>query len=382
MARADVLAAQDLQACGIDPAQQFLARAQLQVLGQIRQNQPAFAARQQMCSKALDKTAQHAAAFVIDGLLQQGAGLARQPRWIADHQGGPAFREQVRLAQAHALRQTQPLKVVLRAGQCPVAQVGGHHLPHATVQQESGKHTRARADIPDGGISLLGCGRQGRLRHQIQVLAAHRGEHAVVRVNAELRHARHGQGHALLAPLMCAQGTQQFTQGNDHAVRTLVGGNLAPGFATGFAPVRCAAQGAVPAGIELDHHAGQDARTLRQCLAVQVEGVGKDRLGVFLAGAALARLGGSLTCGLVEAAAQGRQQLPGILEIAAPQHGLAFAGQAVGAVGGQAVISDDDAARCGHGAVRAPQGNLGGLVLLPLQQGPVLGRGQGLLLRE
>src|SRR5256885_9509107 len=48
--------------------------------------------------------------------------------------------------------------------------------------------------------------------HQIQVLAAHRGEHAVVRVNAELRHARHGQGHALLAPLMCAQGTQQFTQ--------------------------------------------------------------------------------------------------------------------------------------------------------------------------
>src|SRR2546427_6132298 len=58
-----------------------------------------------------------------------------------------------------------------------------------------------------------------------------------------------------------------------------------------------------------------------------------------------------------------------------PYTTLFRSGQAVGAVGGQAVISDDDAARCGHGAVRAPQGNLGGLVLLPLQQGPVLGRG-------
>ena len=330
----------------------------------------------------MHKAAQHAAAFVVDGLLQQGAGLARQPRWIADHQGGPAFGEQVCLAQAHALRQSQSLQVVLRTGQGPVAQVGGHHLPHATVQQESGKHTRARADIPDCGIGLLGCGRQGRLRHQIQVLAAHRGEHAVVRMNAELRHARHSQGHALLAPLMRAQRAQQFTQGNDDAARTLIGGNVAPGLAAGLAPVRGAAQGAMPAGIELDHHAGQNACPLRQRLAVQVEGMGKDRLGVFLAGPPMASLGGRLTCRLVQAAAQRRQQLPGILEIAAPQHRLAFAGQAVGAVGRQAVVGDDDAARCGHGAVRAPQRCLRGLVLLPLQQGPVLGRGQGLLLRE
>src|SRR2546427_3411675 len=73
--RSDVLAAQDLQACGIDPAQQFLARAQLQVLGQIRQNQPAFAARQQMCSKALDKTAQHARSEEHTSELQSQSNL-------------------------------------------------------------------------------------------------------------------------------------------------------------------------------------------------------------------------------------------------------------------------------------------------------------------
>ena len=60
MAWTDVLAAQHLQACGLYPAQQLLARAQLQMLGKVRDDQPAFATRQQVAGQALEKAAQHA----------------------------------------------------------------------------------------------------------------------------------------------------------------------------------------------------------------------------------------------------------------------------------------------------------------------------------
>jgi hypothetical protein len=46
--RAHVDAVDDFQAGGGDPFQQLLARAQAQVLGQVGQDQPAFAARRQV----------------------------------------------------------------------------------------------------------------------------------------------------------------------------------------------------------------------------------------------------------------------------------------------------------------------------------------------
>lgn len=65
-----VQAAEHLQACMGHPAQQFFARAQTQVFGQVRQDQPAFAACAQVRSQARQKAAQHAAVFVVNRLVE------------------------------------------------------------------------------------------------------------------------------------------------------------------------------------------------------------------------------------------------------------------------------------------------------------------------
>ena len=67
------------------------------MFGQVRQDQPAFAAGCQMRRQTAEKSAQHAAVGVVDRIFDRRAGSRRQPRRIADHQRGPSRREQVSL---------------------------------------------------------------------------------------------------------------------------------------------------------------------------------------------------------------------------------------------------------------------------------------------
>src|SRR5476649_2375108 len=69
---------------------------------------------------------------------------------------------------------------------------------------------------------------------------------------------------------------------------------------------------------------------------------------------------------MVGAPRQRLQQLARILEVAAPQHGRAFASQAIRLVSRRAVVGDDDALRWRHAAFRAPAGRMVGAVFAPV----------------
>ncbi len=144
-----------------------------------------------------------------------------------------------------------------------------------------------------------------------------------------------GQGgdfHAFFTPLVGADQAEEFAHGGH------VGGvDFAVGFEAGFAHVGRAAQGDEVVGVEGQQQHGERAGALGLGLAVQVEGFRGGGLGL----GHLGGFGGLL--GLVGAAGQGLQQLAGVLEVAAPEHGGAFAGEAVGGVAGGGVVSDDDA---------------------------------------
>ena len=191
---------------------------------------------------------------------------------------------------------------------------------------------------------------QQRLGHQVDVFAAQRREHAVVRVDAVTRRgAQGGDLHALLAPFMRADHAQQLTQ-RDHTGRAI---GRAPGLGAGLAPVGRAAQGdGVVASYRYQQRA-QRARALRLRLAVQVKALGRGGPGQLLRG-----LGGCLGVLAVGAAHQGLQQLARILEVAAPQQGRALAGQAVGAVGAQRVVGRLHAGGRGGATLGAPAGAL------------------------
>lgn len=113
-------------------------------------------------------------------------------------------------------------------------------------------------------------------------------------------------------------------------------------------------------GLQWDQQHAQGARALRLGLPVQVK--------TFACGERRGVGRGFLARGFVGAPCQGLQQLAGILKIALPQQGRAFAGQAVGAVSGQGVIGHDHAA--GHGAAvfGAPAGLLRAVCTLPAKK--------------
>ena len=79
---------------------------------------------------------------------------------------------------------------------------------HTPLRQQRGEHAGAGADVEGERAGR----RQGRRGHQVDILAAHRGKHAVMRMNAraERRHR-----DALLAPLVGADQAQQLAQRGD-----------------------------------------------------------------------------------------------------------------------------------------------------------------------
>lgn len=70
----------------------------------------------------------------------------------------------------------------------------------------------------------------------------------------------------------------------------------------------------------------------------------------------------------VDAAREGLQQLFGILKIAAPHEPRSFAGQAIGRVGGGAIVGDDYAFRRRDCIFRAPARGLFGACFAPLNR--------------
>ena len=70
----------------------------------------------------------------------------------------------------------------------------------------------------------------------------------------------------------------------------------------------------------------------------------------------------------VDSAREGLQQLFGILKIAAPHEPRSFAGQAIGRVGGGAIVGDDYAFRRRDCIFRAPARGLFGACFAPLNR--------------
>ena len=140
-----------------------------------------------------------------------------------------------------------------------MADVAAQAAPAASIAVLSGPtfaHEVA-AGLSDIEGQRLCAGRQRRLRHQIDVLAAHRRENAVVRVDAVVgRRPQRGDGHAFLAPLEGADHAQQLAQ-RYHRSLPVAG---PPGFAAGQAVVGRAAQRtgvlAVQADQQLAQHTG------------------------------------------------------------------------------------------------------------------------------
>jgi hypothetical protein len=142
--------------------------------------------------------------------------------------------------------------------------------------------------------------RQRRLRDQIDIFAAHRRKHAVVRMDAR---AQRRHLDAVPAPFVGADDAQQLAQRTDIRL-----GRLAMRLRAGFHHIRRAAQRNHMTGFERNEQHAQRAGTLRLRQTVLVEGVAHRRR-------RLARLA-------IDAPRQGLQQLPRILEIAAPQQAV------------------------------------------------------------
>ena len=205
---AHIVALQHAQAACSDPPEQLRAGAQAQMLCQIGQHQPAFAAGRQVRRQPRQKGLQHAAAFVVHRMLDGRARPRRHPGRVADDERRLPFGEQVHVLQRDLLGQAQPLQVVPGAGQGARGVFGGYYAAHTAARQHGGEHAGASADVKR---QLLG--RQRRFRNQVDVFTAHRREDAVVRVNAVAgRIAQRCNFHALFTPFVRADHTQQFAQ--------------------------------------------------------------------------------------------------------------------------------------------------------------------------
>ena len=181
---------------------------------------------------------------------------------------------------------------------------------------------------------------QWRLGDEIDVFAANRREHAVVRMDAA---ADRRDLDSLDAPLVRADEAQQLAQRGDRGPFS-----RAVGFRAGLPDVGRATQRNAVVRVERHQQHAQRARTLRPRLAMEMEGFGRRR--------------GRRGCGrlfrlarpAVGATRQRNQHLARVLEVAPPQQRGALAREAVRVVGRHAVVGDDHALRGRRAALRAP----------------------------
>lgn len=273
----------------------------------------------------------------------------RAPTGVADDQRGTAGREQVGLDHLHLTGDAQAFGVLAGTGQRPRILVGGHDPAHTAPGEHRGQYAGAGADVE----RQLVVG-QRRLGHQVHILAAGRGEDAVMRVDTVAAERR--DLDALPAPFVGADEREEFAQRDEGGGRVRAlgavcgfrGGGLAgavrPG--AGLADVGGAMQRDGEGRVERNQQHAQDAGAVILGRAVHMERLGG------IGGRRLARAA-------VDAAGQRRQQLAGVVEVAAPQQRGALAGEFVGVVGLRPVVRDDDAAGWRGAILGAPTGGTG-----------------------
>src|SRR3569623_229642 len=178
----DIDFADHYQSAGIDPRHHLYARAQAEMFGKIGQDQPSFAVGFQMLCQSAEKGAQHAAVRIVDCGLDRGTGACRQPRRSAYHQRGASGGKHVCLQQFHLAIQTEPFDILSRASERAAVLIGDDHMCNTPLYKYSGEHADTGPDVEGARLRW-----QRRLRNQIDVFAAHRRKHAVVRMNARLQ---------------------------------------------------------------------------------------------------------------------------------------------------------------------------------------------------
>nr|WP_293258232.1 hypothetical protein [Nannocystis sp.] len=147
MLRANIVASDDLQTRGREHRQQLGPRAQAQVLGDIRQDQPALPIGGQVVGEPGEKTSQHAALGIIDRALDRRAGTRRDPRWITYHQRSSTRGKQVGREDLHLRGEPEAGDVLTRTGQGAGVLVGRHHPLHAAASEQGGEDPSPGADI-------------------------------------------------------------------------------------------------------------------------------------------------------------------------------------------------------------------------------------------
>ena len=330
----DLAAADHAQPRLLERREQLGARAQAKMLGEIRQHQPAFALRLEMRGEPGEKALQHAAVRVVDRVFQRGGGLRRKPRRVADDERRPSRPGRDRPGPPRRDRRGRAAAMLSRAhasarGSCSVATTRCDPAP----RKHGGEHAGPRADV-EGERAR----RQRRLGHQLHVLAAHRREHAVVRVDAVAERrdqrrpscairARRSRPAARAATRRTARRPRPRPRRTRGARRARAAAERCCRRRTAAAASRACAR-AAPAPGAADGN------------AIVGDGGGGRRLARLAVGAPRHRL----------------QQLAGVLEIAAPQQRGARARQTKRRIGGHAVVGDDHLRGRRQAALRAPAG--------------------------
>ncbi len=161
---------------------------------------------------AAQESAQHAALGVVDPVLERRARPRGNPGRVAHDERRPPFGKEIRLHDLHLLRQPEALEVLARARQRAGILIGGDHASYAAPREHRRQHAGPRADVEGHGRTTTAPAGSGALRDEVDVFAANRREHAVVRMDPA---ADRGDIDSLDAPLVRADEAQQLPQRGD-----------------------------------------------------------------------------------------------------------------------------------------------------------------------
>ena len=204
---AHIVALEHAQAACIDPPEQLRAGAQAQVLCQVGQHQPAFAAGRQVRRQPRQKGLRHAAAFVVYRVLDGELGRAGTQGGLQTMSG--ACPSGNRSTSCSVTCWARPSRCRLSRAQARARGVfGGDHAAHTTARQHGGKHTGAGADVKR---QLLGRQRRfpppGRCIHRAPARRRRSAGECGLRAHRPAR-----QFPRLFAPFVRADHAQQLAQ--------------------------------------------------------------------------------------------------------------------------------------------------------------------------
>ena len=213
----------------------------------------------------LEEPAQHAALGIVDAVLQRRARRAREStadctpraRRVPAERDPPARLPPVSPARgARGSRARTPARA---------DRVRGDHAPDAAAREHCGQHARPGADV-EGHAGASDAGAAAPC-DEVDVLAANRREHAVVRMDSP---AGRRDLDSLRAPLVRADDAEQLSQRDDRRL-------LSPARRPPRRPAGCPARAATESRSRprAGSAACQRAGALRPGLAIEMEGFGR-----------------------------------------------------------------------------------------------------------